>query len=134
TARAVSQPSLPGRSTGYEPAHLALVEVPEHRWSYGEPTGRTDAFARALAKAGLHHRFAIFWSYGKEGGLVDCVVVTGRRVIPIDVEDRVQGDVTWLMADGEIRMVDGATGGYVGGPQPASVDLSEASRRIRELL
>lgn len=134
TARTVSQPSLPGRSTGYEPAHLALLQVPDHRWSYGEPTGRTESFARALVGAGLHNRFATFWSYGKEGDLVDCVVVTGRRIIPIDVEDRVQGDVTWLMADDKIRMVDHASGGYVGGPQPASVDVSEASRRIRELL
>lgn len=133
-ARAVNQPSLTGHSTGFEPALLALAQVSDHRWSYGEPTGRTESFVRALSLTGLHTRFATFWSYGTQGGLVDCVVVTGRRIVPLDVEDRIQGDVTWLMADGEIRMVDNATGGYVGGPQPASVDVSEAARRIRGIL
>lgn len=153
-----SAPSAPGRMTGLEPARLAGVRVPEFPHLFGSPGAglagarfSADAmakgiegehnFARALQLIGLLPRFATFWSVHMpaEGvgasrttrADIDCVVVTGRSIFLLDVKNYIQGDFTWLMDRGELRLLDNSTGGYVDGPRRMSRNMEFARTRMR---
>ncbi|WP_347041021.1 NERD domain-containing protein [Brachybacterium nesterenkovii] len=160
-ANRMSEPSGPGRKTGFEPAALADVELGPHEHLYGTPgaglTGsgfRADAvalgqlgelsFARALERTGDLGRFASFWSVHMPDELVgastrfqtdiDCVLVTGHTVHLIDVKLYTQGAATWIMEDGALRLIDDATGGYINGPRKLSRNMELAQTRVAEKL
>lgn len=155
----LSAPSGPGRITGFEPDALAAVTIGEHEQLYGAPgaglTGSgfaADAvakgqlgelnFARALERSGLLDRFATFWSVhmpDEEVGAsrrfetdIDAVVVTGRSIWLLDMKNYTQGAATWVIEDGSLRLIDDATGGYIGAPRSMSRNMELAQSRLAE--
>jgi len=123
--------SRPGEMTGYEPAALEHVVIPDLPHMFGEPgagltgAGFNDAsvargqegelnFAKSLVTAGVIDRFATFWSVHmpdaevgaskKFSGDIDAVIVTGNSVWLLDMKNFNQGDVTWRA---ETRDTDG---------------------------
>ncbi|MFC0676130.1 nuclease-related domain-containing protein, partial [Brachybacterium hainanense] len=154
-------PTAPGRTTGFEPAALADVELGDAPFLHGVPgAGLAGSgfgqeqidkgqqgemnFARALARAGSLSRFATFWSVQMPDETVgastrfssdiDCVLVTGRTVYLLDMKNYTQGDVTWFVEDGHLRMVDNPTGGYIGRPREMSRNMELAASRVRQKL
>ena len=157
----IDTPSAPGAMTGFEPAQLDGIDWGKPPHMYGVPgEGLTAAgfspsalekgqagernFARALTREGLLDRFATFWSVhmpdetvGASKTLqadIDAVIVTGQRILLVDVKNYVQGDVTWTPgteAD-TLRIVDNPTGGYVGGPRSMSSNMALAHERVTE--
>jgi hypothetical protein len=153
-----SAPSAPGRMTGLEPIHIVAAPLPAVPFLFGSPgadlhgahvTADTAAegnggelnFARAMAQTGMLARFATFWSVHMPDEKsntrqstradIDCVVVTGRSIILLDVKNYEQGDVTWLINHGELHLIDNPTGGYVGGPRRMSRNIEFARTRMR---
>lgn len=138
-----SSASAPGRMTGFEPSVLAAVELLEQPLRHGEPglgletmRGRADLvakgregernLAKALQQLGLLDRFAIFWSlqmpsetrgaHDRNRGDIDCVIVTGKRILVLDAKALEQGDVTRTTEGRWLYRRDNATGHDIGRP------------------
>lgn len=153
-----AEPTAAGRFTGFEPAALAAVEIPELPFLFGHPGAGLSGsgfkadkiakgqagelnFARALQHSGLLDRFATFWSVhmpDEEVGAsatyssdIDCVVVTGTTIHLLDMKNFTQGDVTWTMEDDELRLLDNPTGGYIGKARSMSRNMALAADRVR---
>ena len=153
-----AEPTAPGRTTGFEPSAHAAVEVPELPFLFGAPGAglsgsgfRADQvskgqagelnFARALQHSGLLDRFATFWSVhmpDEEVGAsatfssdIDCVIVTGTTIHLLDMKNYTQGDTTWTIEDGQLRLVDNPTGGYIGKARSMSRNMELALGRVR---
>lgn len=153
-----AEPTAAGRFTGFEPAALAAVEIPELPSLFGAPGAGLSGsgfeadkiakgqagelnFARALQHSGLLDRFATFWSVhmpDDEVGAsttyssdIDCVVVTGSTIHLLDMKNFTQGDVTWTIEDGELRLLDNPTGGYIGKARSMSRNMALAADRVQ---
>lgn len=138
-----SSASGPGRMTGFEPSALAEVVLLEQRLRHGEPglgletmRGRADLvakgregernLAKALQQRGHLDRFATFWSlqmpsqtrgaHERNRGDIDCVIVTGKRILVLDAKALEQGDVTRTTEGRWLYRRDNATGHDIGRP------------------
>ena len=138
-----SSASAPGRMTGFEPSALAEVELLEQPLRHGEPglgletmRGRADLvakgregernLAKALQRRGHLDRFATFWSlqmpsetrgaHDRNRGDIDCVIVTGKRILVLDAKALEQGDVTRYTEGRWLYRRDNATGHDIGRP------------------
>jgi len=138
-----SSASAPGRMTGFEPSVLAEVELLEQPLRHGEPglgletmRGRADLvakgregernLAKALQQRGHLDRFATFWSlqmpsetrgaHDRNRGDIDCVIVTGKRILVLDAKALEQGDVTRYTEGRWLYRRDNATGHDIGRP------------------
>lgn len=155
------EPTAVGRMTGLEPAALTTVEVPQLPHLFGTPgaglagsgfgaqqiskgqAGELN-FARALQHTGQLPRMASFWSVHMPdetvgasttlSGDIDCVLATGRSVYLLDVKNYTQGDVTWCLEDGTLRLIDNPSGGYIGPARTMSRNMELAVDRVREKL
>lgn len=153
------QPSAQGRFTGLEPSALTAVELPALANLYGSPGAGLSGsgfgadkiakgqdgelnFARALQHTGQLDRFATFWSVHMPDEAVgasttyssdiDCVVVTGRSIYLLDMKNYTQGDVTWIMEDDALRLIDNPTGGYIGKARSMSRNMELAADRVQK--
>ncbi len=142
-ANRLSSASGPGRMTGFEPRVLAEVELLEQPLRHGEPglgletmRGRADLvakgregernLAKALQQRGHLDRFATFWSlqmpsetrgaHDRNRGDIDCVIVTGKRILVLDAKALEQGDVTRYTEGRWLYRRDNATGHDIGRP------------------
>jgi len=142
-ANRLSRASAPGRMTGFEPRVLAEVELLEQPLRHGEPglgletmRGRADLvakgregernLAKALQQRGHLDRFATFWSlqmpsetrgaHDRNRGDIDCVIVTGKRILVLDAKALEQGDVTRYTEGRWLYRRDNETGHDIGRP------------------
>lgn len=94
---------------------------------------------------GLIHRVETFWSVAmpdennprmrdsKYNTDIDCIVVSGNRIILIDTKLYKSGDVTYYNEGNMLYCRDNATGNQVGEPKKMSRNMSMAVERFKKL-
>lgn len=95
-------------------------------------------FAKVLDHLDLLDQFATFWSLrapgevNADGADFDCAIVTGSKVILIDIKYYEQGDVVWRLDDRKrLTAIDSYTGGPLGTPLELPHNMRQASSVVK---
>lgn len=95
-------------------------------------------FAKVLDHLDLLDQFATFWSLrapgevNADGADFDCAIVTGSKVILIDIKYYEQGDVVWRLDDRKrLTAIDSYTGGPLGSPLELPQNMRRAATFVK---
>lgn len=149
-------PAKPGQRTPYDADILAKWPCPvSTSLMYGFPgetlnvtgtskSSRTDSqlgilnFAKVLDHLDLLGKFATFWSLrapsadSASGADFDCAVITGSKVVLLDIKYYEQGDVLWRLEDrGRLVAIDSYTEQLLGTPLELPHNMRQASSVVK---
>lgn len=148
-------PSEPGHMTGFEPAALQDLALPNTRLMTGTVGGRLSSvaqqsdkvgtpvlapvnLAKSLGRVGILDKLPTFWGVQETdtrlrpegGGATDCAVLVNGKVILLYVGNFLQGGVIYRMHNDELVPVDVETDEQVGVGYPASPEPDRIKRHL----